>query len=147
MQRQFHDMMSEARASEQTVFLSSHDLPEVEQVCDRVGLVREGQLIEVADVGDLKVRSARMVVLHFAHPVPRSAFESVPGLRELHVQGETVRCTVTGSIDALVKAAARFEVVDLESAAPGLEEIFLSMYDAPGSQEAREVRDGDSHAP
>jgi ABC-2 type transport system ATP-binding protein len=147
VQRQFHDMMSDARAAEQTVFLSSHDLPEVEHVCDRVGLVREGRLIEVADVGDLKVRSARSVVLHFARPISRSAFDAVPGLRELHVQGDVVRCTVTGTMDSLVKAAAQFEVLDMESTAPGLEEIFLSMYDAPGSQEAREVRDGDTGAP
>jgi beta-exotoxin I transport system ATP-binding protein len=146
VQRQFHDMMSEARAAEQTVFLSSHDLPEVEHVCDRVALVREGRLIEVADVGDLKVRSARKVEIHFARPVPRGAFEGLAGIKDLEVEGDVVRCTVTASMDALVKAAARFDVLDLESVAPGLEEIFLSMYDGPGGH-VPQIREASPGAP
>ena len=106
IQRQFHGMIADARAAEQTVFLSSHDLPEVAHVCDRVGLVREGALIEVAGVGDLKMRSARRVEVRFARPVRRAAFERVPGVGELRIEGDLVRCKGSGSIGPLIKALA-----------------------------------------
>lgn len=136
MQQVFHAMVLEAREAGQTVFLSSHALPEVERMCDRVGIIREGRLITVEDVGALKARAVRVVDLHFAHPVPAEAFSSLPGLHELEVHGDVVRCSVAGPMDALVKAAARFEVLDVESHEPSLEDIFLTFYGGDGGDPA-----------
>jgi ABC-2 type transport system ATP-binding protein len=66
--------------------------------------------------------------LHFDAPVPREAFENLPGVRDLRVEGASVSCTIDGRPDALIKAAARFTVVHLVSAEPDLEEIFLTYY-------------------
>jgi ABC-2 type transport system ATP-binding protein len=136
MQQVFHAIVLEAREAGQTVFLSSHVLPEVERMCDRVGIIREGRLITVEDVGALKARAVRVVDLHFAHPVPAEVFSTLPGIHDLEVHGDVVRCSVAGSMDALVKAAARFEVLDVESHEPSLEDIFLTFYGGDGGDPA-----------
>ena len=83
VQQTFHELVLEARAAGQTVFLSSHVLPEVERVCDRVGIIREGRLIAVEDVGELKTHAVREVELHFSSPVPADAFAGLAGVRDL----------------------------------------------------------------
>jgi ABC-2 type transport system ATP-binding protein len=128
MQEEFQRMVAEVRAEGRTVFLSSHILREVERTCDRVGIIREGRLVAVEDVGDLRARELRVLDLRFAEPVPASAFQGLPGVQEVEAQGDGVRLTVAGPLDAVVKAAARYEVVDLTSHEPSLEEIFLRFY-------------------
>jgi ABC-2 type transport system ATP-binding protein len=128
MQQRFHELVLETREAGQSVFLSSHDLPEVERVCDRVGIIREGQLITVEDIGSLKTRAARELEIHFTAPVPADAFTGLPGVRDVEVHGDVMRCTVVGPMDGVVKAAARFAVVDLTSHEPTLEDIFLTFY-------------------
>ena len=134
VQQTFHGLVLEARQAGQTVFLSSHVLPEVERVCDRVGIIREGRLIAVEDVGALKTHAVREVELHFAAPVPTDAFADLPGVRDLEIHGDVVRCKVSGSMDALIKAAARLEVIDIESHEPSLEDIFLTFYGRDGAE-------------
>jgi ABC-2 type transport system ATP-binding protein len=136
VQRTFHAMVAEARDGGATVFLSSHVLPEVERICDRVGIIRDGRLIDVEEVGAMKARSVRTLELHFTQPVPASVFEGLPGVRDLEVHGDVVRCTVSGSVDAIVKAAARFEVLDIESHEPSLEDVFLAFYTGDGERTA-----------
>jgi ABC-2 type transport system ATP-binding protein len=128
MQQRFHELVLEARAAGQSVFLSSHDLPEVERVCDRVGIIRDGRLITVEDIGSLKTRAARDLEIRFASPVPADAFTGLHGVRAVEVHGDVMRCTVVGTMDGVVKAAARFDVVDLTSHEPTLEDIFLTFY-------------------
>ena len=134
VQQAFYGLIAEAKADGRTVFLSSHILPEVERVCDRVGIIREGQIIAVEDVAALKARALRRLDIHFAQPVPPDAFAGASGVRDLTVEDSILRCTVMGSLDALVKAAAQFEVLNVVSHEPSLEEIFLAFYG------------GDSHA-
>jgi ABC-2 type transport system ATP-binding protein len=128
VQREFHNLVEETSARGGTVFLSSHVLPEVERICDRIGIIDEGRLIDVEDVGDLRAKAVRVMEFHFAHPVPADVFVDVPGVSDLEIHGDVVRCTVRGPVDALIKAVARFEVVDLQSRQPGLEELFLEYY-------------------
>ena len=134
VQQTFHGLVLEAREAGQTVFLSSHVLPEVERICDRVGIIREGRLIAVEDVGTLKSRAVRTVELRFAAPVDAGEFSGIPNVRDLEVHGDVLRCTVAGSMDALMKRAALFEVVDVESHEPSLEDIFLTYYGRSGGE-------------
>ena len=80
VQQTFYALIDEARGRGGTVFLSSHILPEVERVCDRVGIIREGTLLTVDDVGDLKAKALRSLVFHFAEPVAASVFASLPSV-------------------------------------------------------------------
>ncbi|HEX6400375.1 MAG TPA: ABC transporter ATP-binding protein [Actinomycetota bacterium] len=128
IQHVVHGIVRERAAAGRTVFLSSHILPEVERTCDQVGIIGEGRLLAVEDVGQLRAKAVRIVEFHFAAPVDPAAFAGLSGVSDVEVRGDIVRCTVQGSMDALVKAAARFEVVDLQSQQPGLEELFLHYY-------------------
>lgn len=137
VQQEFLAMVREVRASGRTVLMSSHVLAEVENVSDRVGIVRAGRLVAVEDIAALREKAVRLVEFHFDAPVPREAFEGLAGVRDLRVEGASVRCTIDGRPDALVKAAARFTVVHMVSAEPDLEEIFLTYYSEEGGHHAR----------
>ncbi len=128
VQQEFHQMIATVREEGRTVFLSSHVLPEVERLCDHVGIIRDGRLVAVEDVGDLKARALRTLDIHFARPVPGEAFADLPSVQQVEVQGDLVHLTVAGHLDAVVKAAARYEVVDITSNEATLEEIFLTFY-------------------
>jgi ABC-2 type transport system ATP-binding protein len=128
VQQEFHRLIEQTREEGRTVFLSSHVMPEVERLCDRVAIIREGRLIAVEDIGDLKARALRTLDIHFERPVPTEAFANLPNVKGVEAQGDVLRVTVTGPIDAVVKAAARHEVVDLATNEPSLEEIFLTFY-------------------
>ena len=128
IQQEFYGLVAEARADGRTVFLSSHVLPEIERVCDRVGIIREGRLVAVEDIGDLHAKEIRTLEIHFAMPVRPDAFDGVPGVHRVEIAGDVARITVGGSMDAAIKRAADFEIVDLQSHELGLEEIFLTFY-------------------
>ena len=130
VQIEFYRLIEEVRAEGRTVFLSSHVMPEVERLCDRVAIIREGRLVAVEDVGDLKARAMRSISIHFARPVPASAFERLESVREVLAQGDVLHVTVSGPVDAVVKEAARHEVVNVESHEPTLEDVFLTFYGA-----------------
>ena len=134
MQREFYRLLDEARAAGQTVFLSSHILPEVERVCDRVAIIREGQLVAVEEVSVLRAKALRYLEIAFAGPVPAEAFAAVPGVGDVAVENGRLHCTVMGSLDAAVKVAARYTVVDLVSRRPSLEETFLTYYGGAGGE-------------
>ena len=128
VQQVFYDLVREARDAGRTVFLSSHVLPEVERICDRVGILRDGRLVAVERIADLRARAIRMVEVTFAEAVMPEAFAGVGGIRDLAVEGRSLRCTVIGPMDPLLKAVSRFEVGVLSSVEPSLEEVFLAYY-------------------
>jgi ABC-2 type transport system ATP-binding protein len=128
IQREFHDLLHEVRQRGRTAFISSHVLSEIERIADRIGIIRDGRLIVVDDVGALKARTARQVDIHFARPVEPEAFRGVAGVREARFEGDAARFVLVGPIDPLIKTAARFEVLTLTSHEPDLEELFLSFY-------------------
>jgi ABC-2 type transport system ATP-binding protein len=128
MQHEFYDLLNETKKEGRTIFLSSHILPEVEKVCDRVGIIRQGKLITVETIESLKSHSIRQLEIHFAAPVPKENFVNIPGVRDIIIRDNLLTCTVVGSLDALVKAAARFEVVNIISHEASLEDIFMTYY-------------------
>jgi ABC-2 type transport system ATP-binding protein len=128
MQHEFYDLLTETKKEGRTIFLSSHILPEVEKVCDRVGIIRQGKLVTVETIETLKSHSVRQLEIHFARAIPKEKFSNVPGIRDILVQDKLLTCNVVGSLDALVKAAAQFEVINIISHEPSLEDIFMTYY-------------------
>jgi ABC-2 type transport system ATP-binding protein len=143
IQIEFERLCEEVRREGRTVFISSHQLPEVENLCDAVGIIREGRLLAVESIASLKARALRRLEIDFAEPVAADTFAGLDGVRDLSIDDRTLRCTVMGSLDGLVKAAARFEVVNLRSVETSLEEIFLAYYGSgdgvPTGEAAREA--------
>ena len=133
MQEEFLDLIAEERDEGVTVFLSSHELDEVERACDRVGIIRDGRLIAVEDVASLTGRSYRHVRIELADPVDAAEFERLPGVSELAVSANVVTFKADDDLDAVIKAAARHTVRDIEVAKPTLEELFLAYYGRDGA--------------
>jgi len=111
-----------------TVFFSSHVMSEVETVCERVGILRQGRLIAVEPVVSLKARYGRHLQVSFAGPAPGPEAFRLPGVRELRREASTLEFEVAGEVDPLLKALARFHVVDLRTEQPTLDEILLHYY-------------------
>jgi ABC-2 type transport system ATP-binding protein len=128
VQLEFEHLCEETRAEGRTVFISSHQLPEVEHLCDRVGIIREGRLLAVESIADLKQRALRRLEIDFGGSVPADVFAGLPGIRDMSVHDGILNCTVMGSVDSLIKAAARFEVRNVRSIETSLEEIFMAYY-------------------
>jgi ABC-2 type transport system ATP-binding protein len=134
IQQEFYRLIDEVCAAGKTVFLSSHVLPEVERVCDRVGIVKDGRLVAVEDVSAIKEKAIRKIEVTFASDVEPSDFSGL-SVSDMEVSGRRLSCRVSGSVDHLVKAVARFEVIDFISHEPSLEEVFLALYG--GERDAR----------
>jgi len=126
MERAFQECVAEARDRGQTVFLSSHILSEVEALCDRVAILRAGRLVEVGTLAEMRHLSALQVDAEMDGPVPD--LSGVPGVSALRVEGNRVRCQVTGSIEPLLARLAAAGVRHLVSREPSLEELFLAHY-------------------
>jgi ABC-2 type transport system ATP-binding protein len=123
------DLVRERAAAGRTVFLSSHELDQVEHVAERVGIVRDGRLAAVESITGLKERAIRRVEVRLAAPVEGlERLRDVDGVESLALDGDVARLEVHGSMDALVKALAAFPVQTLTSEPPELDEIFLSYY-------------------
>jgi ABC-2 type transport system ATP-binding protein len=136
VQQTFYEVIREAKAEGRTIFLSSHILSEVEKTCDRVAIIREGQLAKVDRVEALRDLAHHQVELRFSGEVPVGAFAAIPGVSEVTTEDHTLRMRVSGSIAPVVREAARYELLDFVSREPSLEETFLAQYGHGAGQAA-----------
>ena len=131
VQEEFLDIVAETREEGRTVFFSSHVLSEVERVCDRVAIIREGELVAVEDTEDLTSKAFRHVQITFGKPLDEAdvrSFEKLPGVENFSAEGPKTSFIMSESSDEVVKLAARHTVADIEVERPSLEEIFLTYY-------------------
>ncbi|WP_280240727.1 ABC transporter ATP-binding protein [Nocardia abscessus] len=127
-QQIFLEMVAEASGNGQTVFMSSHIMSEVEAVADRVGIIREGRLVALNTVSALRATAVRDVEVTFAEPVAVAEFAALPAVRDVRVDGAVLRCQVTGSPDALLRAIVSHRVTGLLVTEPALEDLFHGYY-------------------
>ena len=141
-QQEFDGLVREARDEGRTVFLSSHVLSEVEKTCTRVGIIREGRLVRLGSVHELKDIKRYEISISFAEPVPAEAFAHLDGVASVDPlsNGSGLRLHMQGPADAVIKAAAQHQVISLTSYEPSLEDIFLRYYETDG-QRAKQTAD------
>lgn len=123
-------LIAAAKDDGATVFFSSHVLSEVQEIAERVGIIRQGSLAEVAETADLIDRSLFRAQVRFKEPVDTALFEDLPGVHVFsHDGGQRLMLQVEGEMDPLIKALARFPVASFETERPSLEEVFLTYYE------------------
>lgn len=127
MEREFRGCVAAARDRGQTVFLSSHQLVEVETLCDRVAILRAGRLVEIDSIADL--RRLRRTLVEVSYRGVRPSLDDVAGVSSVEaLDGARLRFSLTGPPAAVLRALATADVVALAMREPTLEEIFLDYY-------------------
>lgn len=134
LQDEFISLVRETVAEGRTVFLSSHELDEVQRLVDRVSIIRDGQIVVTDTVEGLRRSSPRTVEFRFQHAVAPDAFAGLAGVRVLHCADDRVSLAVTGPVARLLRVAAELNAVDVTARPADLDELFLTYY-----------RNGDNH--
>ena len=131
VQQEVLKLVKEARDQGATVFFSSHILSEVQEIADRVGIIRQGVVVEVAETASLINRALHRAFIRFKQPVDGNVLANVPGVKLLSQDdGQAVTLQIEGEMDKLIKTLAAYEVIEFETERPSLEEIFLAYYEA-----------------
>jgi ABC-2 type transport system ATP-binding protein len=127
VQEAFHALIRDEKARGKTIFMSSHVLSEVEALCDRVGIIRDGQVVAVSGVEQLKKQRVKYVTCTFNGEVPD--LSRLPGVQEWKSDGNRVSFVLSGNLDTLVGELARHSLADLTVTDPPLEEVFRAFYE------------------
>lgn len=135
MRHELYEILLLAREEGMTVFFSSHVLAEAERICDRVAIIREGQLIRVGSVAELKATAPKRLVVRFAEPVEPEAFASLSGVTAAdHAEDGEIELMVRENLDEVLRAVTQHRIVDFEAQDLSLEEIFLGYYETEGDK-------------
>jgi ABC-2 type transport system ATP-binding protein len=135
MQNEFQRLLRETIAEGRTVFLSSHELDEVQRVADRVAIIRAGRLVVTDTVEGLRQRAPQTIELRFATPVAAAVFESLDGVERVIAQGDRITLQTAGRLAQLLRVIADHDPVDVVSRHAELDELFLSYYREDGGDD------------
>lgn len=128
IQQAFIQILREENERGTTIFLSSHVLGEVQRLCSRVGILREGRLIDIQDIQDMRKSGYKKVDLTCAGPVPSQRLK-VPGIADCLITGERASFLYRGSVESLMELLGGLRLTDILIGEPSLEEIFLHYYE------------------
>jgi ABC-2 type transport system ATP-binding protein len=135
MQHEFESLLRETSGQDRTVFLSSHELDEVQRIADRVGIIKEGKLVAQDTVDGLRRAAPQKMEVCFRRPVEPGALSAVTGVTVTGSDGARITLDVTGEIAPVLKVIADHDPADLISRPADLDELFLSFY-RPGTSHA-----------
>jgi ABC-2 type transport system ATP-binding protein len=127
MQRKFFDLIRQENARGVTVFFSSHILGEVQRLCTRVGIIREGSIVEISNIRTLQQNNYKKVAVT-AEGLNSASFD-LPGVTRLQSENGTLRFFFTGDINAVLHKISSLQVTDVSIEEPTLEEIFMHYYE------------------
>jgi ABC-2 type transport system ATP-binding protein len=133
LQKTFHEFLLEEQARGRTIFMSSHIMSDVEKVCQRVAVIRSGELVTVEEVEALREKAGQRVTVEFGDAITMEELDRVPGVSMIskNNNNSSYILNVSGSMDPLIKALSRHEVVRLHAEEAPLEEVFLKFYEEP----------------
>lgn len=129
IQHEFYHLVKEAKEAGSTVFISSHVLPEVERVADRVGFIRDGKLVTITTIADMRKQAIREIEIIFDQKVNDADFKDIEGFKDIKIEGNSLRCKIVGNLDQLIKTAGKHTVLNIISREPDLEEMFMGYYE------------------
>ncbi len=128
IQEAFYELLADHQASGGTTFMSSHNLSEVQKVCDQVAFIRGGELVEVSTVKKLRTSAMQEFEVHFAKAPDHDAFKAYKTMKDVHIDEAVMTCTVAGSLNEFIKALGKHDVVSITNRELELEEVFMKLY-------------------
>jgi ABC-2 type transport system ATP-binding protein len=134
LQRTFNEFLLEEQARGKTIFMSSHIMSDVEKVCQRVAVIRQGEIVTIEEVEKLRQKAGQRVTVEFEDAVSAEELARIPGVSMVTSTNHTYHFNVGGSMDALIKALSQHEVVRLQAEEAPLEEVFLKFYENPQAE-------------
>jgi ABC-2 type transport system ATP-binding protein len=134
LQRTFNEFLLQEQQRGKTIFMSSHIMSDVEKVCQRVAVIRQGEIVTIEEVEKLRQKAGQRVTVEFGDPVSIDELSHMPGVSNVTSHNHAYHFNVGGSMDALIKALSRHEVLRLQAEEAPLEEVFLQFYEIPQAE-------------
>ncbi|MFL5706022.1 MAG: ATP-binding cassette domain-containing protein [Ktedonobacteraceae bacterium] len=134
LQRTFNEFLLQEQQRGKTIFMSSHIMSDVEKVCQRVAVIRQGEIVTIEEVEKLRQKAGQRVVVEFGDPITVEELERIPGVSNVTSNNHAYHFNVGGSMDALIKALSCHEVLRLQAEEAPLEEVFLQFYENPQAE-------------
>ena len=131
LQKVFNEFLLEEQARGKTIFMSSHIMSDVEKICHRIAVIRQGELVAVEEVGTLREKAGQRVTVEFGDPMTEEELARIPGVSMVKQTNRHYQFNMSGSMDPLIKALSRHEVIRLQAEEAPLEEVFLKFYEEP----------------
>jgi len=126
-QQELYRMLREEKMQGKTIFISSHNLAEVESVCDRVAIIRQGQLVVVEDIQVLREKTGKVLEVEFSDPVNIAELE-LEGVSEIHQDNGRFILTVHENLDGVIGAVSNHRILNMTLKSYSLEQLFLKYY-------------------
>tara|TARA_A100001037_G_scaffold306337_1_gene350824 strand:+ start:13061 stop:13999 length:939 start_codon:yes stop_codon:yes gene_type:complete len=128
VRNKFYEIISDLKDEKRTIFFSSHNISEVEKLCDRIGIIREGKLITTEKISELKSKQIQIFEIEFSETKPQKKDFTLPNIENIEVYDKTVKFTVIGNPTNIIKKVSEFEIKKLITHEPSLEGIFMTYY-------------------
>ena len=134
MQKAFAGLILEEKSKGKTILMSSHSFEEIERTCDRVGIIRQGELVATENMHDLRLKRRKISLVNFDSSTSASRFADSSGFDIIDVNDNTVKLSILGNVTEFIKALQNYTVLDLNTETSNLEDIFMHYYgDKPHS--------------
>lgn len=137
MQAEFNQIINEHKARGKAVFISSHALSEVQSICDRVGFIRNGRLVDVSTLEALLDKAPRRISILFGASPPTARLQALSGVSQLRHDDGTIRFSFNGDFNALLDILHKYPLKDLQVSETDLEELFMKYYIGEDERESR----------
>lgn len=140
MQKIFADLVIEEKAKGKTILMSSHSFEEIEKTCDRVGIIREGDLVAVEDIHNLKEKRRKTYLITFDSPTAAKTFAQTDTYDKVTVNGPIAKLSILGNVSSLIRALSNYTILDLDTENSSLEDIFMQYYGESRKESSQTVR-------
>ncbi len=133
MRQKFYSLLRELKEKGKTILLSSHVLSEVGKVCDKAGIIRDGEIVAVEDIAALGHKTFKKIDLYSRRKIDMSTLKKVETVYDINVSENHLKCKIKGDLDPLIKAVQKFGIIDLFTEHPDLEDYFMDLYNGEGN--------------
>lgn len=128
MQKKFFEIIKKENERGATVLFSSHILSEVQKICDRVAIIKEGRIIKIEKISDLKQSAYKKVFFNITDEIPKEF--NIPGAKNIEINGQNISFLYKGNINLLLEEIGKFKLTNIDITEPSLEEVFMHYYEA-----------------